>query len=97
MLFSYDECIKKYGNHYQLNKEIRSEKLYKICPGIYSDKKRASELEIIVFKYPFAVFTMECVLLSFADRCHPRQVSFGNLKGCIQNFLSKNKAILSPR
>lgn len=59
MLFSYDECIKKYGNHYQLNKEIRSEKLYKICPGIYSDKERTSELEIIVFKYPFAVFTMD--------------------------------------
>lgn len=33
--------------------------IYKIKPGIYSDKKRASELELLTFNYPYAVFTMD--------------------------------------
>lgn len=59
MLYSFDECIKKYNNQYQIEKMIQSEKLYKIDRGIYSDKKQVSELEILVFKYPNAVFAMD--------------------------------------
>ncbi len=58
MIYSYEDCIKKYGNQYQLNKLIASGKIRKIGPGIYSDNK-PSELEIIAFKYPFAIFTMD--------------------------------------
>ena len=59
MLYSFDECIKKYNNLYQIKKMIQSEKLYKIDRGIYSDKKQVSELEVVVFKYPHAVFAMD--------------------------------------
>lgn len=58
MIFSYDECIKKYGNHYQLAKKLQAGELYKIESGIYSDKSRVSELEVISYKYPYAIFTM---------------------------------------
>ena len=58
MLFSYDDCLNKYGNHYQLEKILKAEKLFKIEPGIYSDAERVSDLELIVHKYPNAVFTM---------------------------------------
>ena len=59
MLYSFDECMKRYNNLYQIEKMIQSEKLYKIDRGIYSDKKQVSELEIVTFKYPYAVFTMD--------------------------------------
>lgn len=59
MLYSYDECIKKYGNLYQVEKMLEAEQLYKIDRGIYSDERVVSELDVIVFKYPKAVFTMD--------------------------------------
>ena len=58
MLYSYEECIKKYGNHYQIMKRIENKDLYKIECGIYSDKSRTSEIEVISYKYPNAIFTM---------------------------------------
>ncbi len=58
MIYSYDECLKKYGNHYQLTKKLQHEELYKIEPGIYSDKARVPELEVISYKYSSAIFTM---------------------------------------
>ena len=59
MIYSYDECLQKYGNHYQLTKKLQNQELYKIEPGVYSDKERVSELEIISYKYPYAIFTMD--------------------------------------
>ncbi len=59
MLYSFDECIVKYGNQYQLNKTVTSGELYKIESGIYSDKENVSELELISYKYPHAVFTLD--------------------------------------
>ena len=58
MIYSYDDCIKKYGNQYQLQKSIVAENIHKIEPGIYADTK-PSELEIVAFKYPSAIFTMD--------------------------------------
>lgn len=59
MLYSFEECIKKYNNQYQVEKMVHSGKLYKIDKGVYSDKKQVSELEIVTFKYPHAVFAMD--------------------------------------
>ena len=59
MLTSYNECLNIFGSDYQINKKISSGSLYKISSGIYSDTKRTNELEIISFKYPYAVFTMD--------------------------------------
>lgn len=50
--------MKKYGNHYQIMKRIENKELYKIESGIYSDKSRVSEVEVISYKYPHAIFTM---------------------------------------
>ncbi len=58
MIYSYNDCLKKYGNHYQITKKLQNEELYKIESGIYSDKPRVSELEVISYKYPYAIFTM---------------------------------------
>ncbi len=58
MIYSYADCLKKYGNHYQLTKKLKNEELYKMEAGIYSDKPRISELEVISYKYPYGIFTM---------------------------------------
>ena len=59
MLFSFNECLEKYGNQYQVKKMIESEQLFKIEEGIYSDKKLVSDMDVVVYKYPNAIFTME--------------------------------------
>ena len=57
MLFSYKECLDKYGSDYQIKKELAENRLFKIEKGIYSDNEYYSDLELISFKYPEAVFT----------------------------------------
>ena len=59
MLYTYNECIKKYGSDYQLKKALSDQKLYKVEKGIYSSEKYASDLDVISLKYPNAVFTDE--------------------------------------
>jgi predicted transcriptional regulator of viral defense system len=59
MLYSYNDCISSFGNDYQIKKSVSDGKLFKIRNGIYSDKEYVSELEIVCFKYPMAVFTMD--------------------------------------
>lgn len=58
MVYSYEECIEKYKNAYQINKQITANKLFKIEPGIYSDQDYESCTAVIMKKYPSAVFTL---------------------------------------
>ncbi len=58
MIYSYQECLEKYGTDYKIKKEIRERKLFQKEKGIYSDQPYVSELEIIAAKYPKAVFTL---------------------------------------
>lgn len=58
MLYSYRDCINKYGTDHRIKKELKSEKLFMKEKGIYSDKPFVSELGIIVMKYPKAIFTL---------------------------------------
>ena len=57
MLLSYNECINKYGSDYLLKKEIASGNIFMTEKGIYSTKQYVSDLEVIMNKYPKAVFT----------------------------------------
>ncbi len=58
MLYSYYECMKKYSSDYRIKKAIKAEELYKLEPGIYSDKKNVPDTAVIRKKYPKAVFTL---------------------------------------
>lgn len=58
MLLTYSECIQEYGSKYNLNKKIKTEELFQLEKGIYSDKKYVSEIQIISKKYPEAIFTL---------------------------------------
>ena len=81
MLYSYNDCISSFGNDYQIKKSVSNGKLFKICNGIYSDKEYVSELEIVCFKYPMAVFTMD------------RSISSRNRQKCHENKNSGNKTV----
>lgn len=58
MLLSYEECIKKYKSDYHIRKQISLHNLYKIEPGVYSDKEYESHTAVVMKKYPRAVFTL---------------------------------------
>ena len=57
MLLTYQECLDKYGSDYQLKKEIGSGALFMKEKGIYSTKRNASEIDVIMRKYPKTVCT----------------------------------------
>lgn len=59
MLYTYQDCIDKYGNDYMLKKALSGKELYKAEKGIYSTERHPSPLSVVSFKYPNAVFTDE--------------------------------------
>jgi hypothetical protein len=59
MVLTYKECIERFGSDYKIKKEMDSGNLFQKEKGFYSDKELCSELEIVVAKYPRAVFTGE--------------------------------------
>jgi predicted transcriptional regulator of viral defense system len=58
VIFTYDECISKYGTKYMVSKAVESGEIYKQEKGIYSDKEYVPALAVIARKYPDAIFTM---------------------------------------
>ena len=58
MLYSYNQCIEKYGSKYLVKKAVESGELFRKEKGVYSDEKYVSSLEIISMKYPNAIFTL---------------------------------------
>lgn len=69
MVLTYKECIECYGSDYMIKKKISEGKLFQKGKGLYSDKELCSELELIVAKYPRAIFTGESAYyyLGFSD------------------------------
>ena len=57
MILSYQECLDKYGSDYKLKKELSDGKLFMEEKGLYSTKRNATELDLIMKKYPRAVCT----------------------------------------
>lgn len=58
MLYSYEECRKEYRSDYRIKQAVQNGMLYKLAPGIYSDRKYEPDTAIIRKKYPKAVFTL---------------------------------------
>ena len=58
MLFTYEECIEAYKNYYQMRKQIAEHNLFKIESGIYSNVEYVPVSQVIMKKYPEAVFTL---------------------------------------
>lgn len=59
MIYSYKNCIEDLGTDYRLKMAVAEGKLFRLEKGIYADKNRVSELELIMFKYPKAILTLD--------------------------------------
>ena len=59
MILTYKECIELYGSDYKLKRAIKEKKLYQIEKGYYSDSELNAEIELIVAKFPKAIFAAE--------------------------------------
>ena len=59
MIYNYTDLKEKGLNDRKIRKMLDSNELYHIERGIYSDKEHYDRLELIVKKYPNAVFTSE--------------------------------------
>ncbi len=59
MVMKFSECCKKYGGRYQTECLIRKGDLHKVATGLYSDKSRWSDIEVVLAKYPKAVVTLQ--------------------------------------
>lgn len=57
MLFSYQDCISRFGSDYKLKKELAAGRLFLKEKGVYSTRHNSPEIDIIMHKYPKAVFT----------------------------------------
>lgn len=58
MILNYSECLKTYGNAYQIKKALSEKLLFKVMDGLYSDSDNPKELEIFIKKHQEVVFTM---------------------------------------
>lgn len=59
MIYSYSECLTKYGTAFKLKRAVENSIIYKIEEGIYSDEQNPSPLEIVFKKYPNAILCGE--------------------------------------
>ena len=59
MLYTYKELRCKYKADKAIKKMLDNESIFKIERGIYSDSKYVNYLDVINFKYPKAVFTLD--------------------------------------
>lgn len=57
MIFNYTEMMEKYKTEYKINKAIANKEFFKIERGIYSDTENVNPIEVIVKKYPNAIFS----------------------------------------
>ena len=58
MIYSYEECIKRFGSKYLVKKAVESESIFQLEKGIYSDERYVPEKNILAMKYPKAIFTL---------------------------------------
>ncbi len=58
MILTLKPCLEKYGSKYLMQKAIAQGRLFRLDRGVYSDKKKESEMAVVSKKYPHAVFTL---------------------------------------
>ena len=59
MVMNFAECREKYGGRYQAESLVRKGMLYKVAPGLYSDKADWSDVEVALARHPHAVVTLQ--------------------------------------
>lgn len=58
MILSYNDCLSTYKTDYKIKKNLQNKELFKIEKGLYSLTKTPSDLEILSYKFPKAILTL---------------------------------------
>ena len=58
-MLTREQCLRKYGSDYYIQKKIDAGELFKIDKGIYSLEKHVPEVAFLSYKYPNAIVTMK--------------------------------------
>ena len=59
MLLNYNECKKRFGSAYQIEKAQQEGRLFKMDKGVYSESGDESEIEVLLAKYPNTVVSFD--------------------------------------
>ncbi len=59
MIYTYKQCLERFGSDYQIKKQISEGILFQIDKGIYADTPDVSALAVLSVKYPKAIITMD--------------------------------------
>ena len=59
MLLRFQDCRRRFGSPYQIEKAVREGRLFKMMPGVYSESGEESEIEVLQVRYPKAVLTLD--------------------------------------
>lgn len=59
MIYLYNELRKQYKSNDKIKQLLLEKKIFKIEKGIYSDNSNVDYLEVLIKKYPNAIFTMD--------------------------------------
>ena len=59
MLLRFQDCRRRFGSPYQIEKAVREGRLFKMMPGVYSESGEESEIEVLQARYPKAVLTLD--------------------------------------
>ena len=59
MLHTFAECKEMFGSPYQIGRAIADGRLWKMGVGVYSDTGDENELEIVQWRHPKAVLTLD--------------------------------------
>ncbi len=62
MIYNYKDLLKIYGNRSNINKALKSRKIYKLEHNIYSTKRIIDPLILYSIKYPYGVITLDSAL-----------------------------------
>ena len=72
MIKSYKELASEGYTQTKIKTLLKEKKLFKLDKGYYSDQEEVSDFELISFKYPNAVITLESALHIYFDDYYDR-------------------------
>lgn len=59
MIITYETASLEFGSSYNINKEIKAGRLYRVARGYYSDQRHVDPYELCALRFPQAVVTAD--------------------------------------
>ena len=102
MIMTHAQAVEEYGSPYRINKEIESNRLFRLARGFYSKNRHEDPYALATMRYPDAIVTMDSAFWLHGltdvipDRVHlatPRDSTRISDAGIVQHF-SEDRLLL---